>query len=252
MGNVDSLQLVNEGTWFSGHANMWHKESKKWWGNRFGLWQIFIWILIINGITALLLIDEPPDAVLDFIPFASVFSIIGAVILAQGTIVGEKQSGTAAWVLSAPVSRSTFLLSKLIALVLGCLTTMIVLPYAIAYLEFSLIPEITVPFTSFLIAMGVSALHLGFYICLTLMLGTLFTSRGPVIGIPLAAFFIGSIIQALPLSWLSILTPWPLIETSAALVHTQSMGSLVPVIATAMWSVIFIALAIWRFRREEF
>ena len=263
MTNANSLQLVNEGTWFSGFTNMWHKESKRWWGSRFGLWQIAIWFFIINGINSMILIAEPSAAVAALIPLASMFSLIGAVILAQGAIIGEKQLGTAAWVLSAPVSRNAFLISKWLTLILGCLATMIVLPYAIAYLEFSLVPDIIVPVTSFLTATGISALHLAFYLCLTLMLGTLFNSRGPVMGIPLAVFFGGMILigatvtvdgvtRSLLPPWLLNLTPWPLTDTAVALVQTQSMVSLVPIIATAWWSIIFVLLALWRFQREEF
>ena len=86
------------------------------------------------------------------------------------------------------------------------------------------------------------------------MLGTLFDSRGAVIGIPIAAYFGGSILMGTGLlpPWLLNLTPLPLIDMAAALVQDKSVALFAPSIATVVWSGIFTALAIWRFQHEEF
>ncbi len=65
--------------------------------------------------------------------FAGLFPAVGVVIIMQGVVVGEKKSGTAAWVLSKPVTRPAFILSKVIANSLGVLVTMVVLPGIVAY-----------------------------------------------------------------------------------------------------------------------
>jgi len=59
---------------------------------------------------------------------------IVAIIIAQDAIIGERQSGTAAWVLSKPVSRPAFILSKLVAGAIGLLVTGIVIQGVVAYI----------------------------------------------------------------------------------------------------------------------
>jgi len=48
--------------------------------------------------------------------------------------------------------------------------------------------------------------------------------------------------------------PWKLSELAPALALGQTLppGWLIPVIATAFWTVVFVGIALWRFGREEF
>jgi len=45
------------------------------------------------------------------------------VVTIQGTIIGEKDQGTAAWMMSKPVSRTSFIMSKIVAHTFGFLIT---------------------------------------------------------------------------------------------------------------------------------
>ena len=63
-----------------------------------------------------------------------IIGAIGGVILVQGALVGEKRSGTAAWVLSKPISRPAFFLAKLIANAIGTLVTITLAQGLIGYL----------------------------------------------------------------------------------------------------------------------
>ncbi len=58
--------------------------------------------------------------------FAGMFPAVAVVIIMQGVLVGEKRDGTAAWVMSKPISRPAFILSKVLANSLGVLATMVV------------------------------------------------------------------------------------------------------------------------------
>ena len=81
-----------------------------------------------------------------------------------------------------------------------------------------------------------------------------------MLGIPLVIVFtssIPSLINTVP--WLAKVMPWALtastnLGTSLALtlVQQQPLPSLIPIVATALWVVLFIAVAIWRFAREDF
>ena len=53
---------------------------------------------------------------------------IGVIVTVQGAIVGEKELGTAAWVISKPVSRASFIVAKLVGHGVGFLVTALVVP----------------------------------------------------------------------------------------------------------------------------
>ena len=113
------------------------------------------------------------------------------------------------------------------------------------------------PAISFLGGLSAITLALLFYLTLTLMLGTLFDSRGAVMGVPLVIILGFTIFPMfLPASY--ELLPYALTmsgggapSVALALAMGQPIPSLLPVIANAAWSVLFICVAIWRFRREE-
>jgi hypothetical protein len=84
------------------------------------------------------------------------------------------------------------------------------------------------------------------------MLGTFFSNRGPVLAIPLALLFVQQPLVGLVQPLFYVL-PYSL---SAALVRAVAFGEplpfVSPIVAAAGWIIVFTALAIWRFGREEF
>lgn len=262
----DALQLINEPEWRSGFTNLLNKEYALWWKTRTWWIQSLIWLLILNGLVALILwgpllsAESTPSPVLGYseglpfyLNFKGVFVAIGVIIISHGVIIGEKQSGTAEWVLSNPVSRAAFILSKLIANASGILITMVLLQDLVAYLQFSFYGEKFLPFLPYLSAMSVQSLHLFYYLALTLMLGTFFNRRGAVIGIPIAHLF------GLPLLWNSApglvrLLPASLPDLSLLMALEQPLAQdwYVPIWVTLALSLGYVLVAIWRFEREEF
>ncbi len=97
-------------------------------------------------------------------------------------------------------------------------------------------------------------LNLQFYLTLTLMLGTLFTDRGAVAGIGLGFMFLGSFLSQILPSWISSLFPWTLQNLASAMAISKPLPASwqIPIIATAIWIPIFIAISLWRFSRDEF
>ena len=262
MANTELLKSVNASGRLSGFSNLFRRDLRVWWGTRYGLIQLIMWLVIFNGIMAIVITSTGEEDEITNIAFSAVatfmgmsfwFTSIGISILAQNAIVGERSSGTAAWILSSPVSRSAFILSKLIPIALGSLVTMIILPGVIVYFEFSSMPAdgSSLTFMSFFAGQSAMALQLIFFLSLTFFTGTLFSSRGLVIAIPIAVVFGSQLPLHLLPSWLVNITPWPITMAATALARGETPISLAPLISTAVWIVVFVTVAIWRFQREE-
>ncbi|MFV1858916.1 MAG: ABC transporter permease [Anaerolineales bacterium] len=264
MSSNSTLQTLDTPAWRSGFSNMLRKEIAAWKSTSRWWVQSLVWLVILNGMLALLLWVIPaadpgnaPPAREAFEIFMAIFTIsaIGAMVLMQGAIVGEKNSGTAAWIMSNPVSRSAFVLSKLVANAAAILIIIVLLQGSIAYVQFTLHGEFTPQLGSFAAAMGLQGLSLMFYVTLALMLGTFFSSRGPVIGISIAILLVqdlmGSFLAKL-LPWLTGVLPDRLIGMSMSVGNGEPLASINPLLSAALLSILFVSVAVWRFQREEF
>ena len=112
--------------------------------------------------------------------------------------------------------------------------------------------------------MGLGYLNLLFFQTLALMLATFFNGRGPVLGISMALAWAGPMpFISTPIQkyapWLYDILPWRLLidfntnqPLAYYLANSQPLPTVVPIIATALWCVLFTAVAIWRTSREEF
>lgn len=271
------LQPVTTRGWLRGFDNLLDHEHRLWWGGRKWLLQLLIWFLLINGSVAFLGIaaitskdalkeagapEFTPESIYmmeiqAFFQFASLCTAVGAVISSQGAIIQEKQMGTAAWILSKPVSRSAFVLAKMIAQASAFLVLAEIVPTIVFCIETYLLAGIVPAPLDLLAGMGVWALLVLFYLTLTIMLGTFFNSRGAVLGIALGFMFAGFVI---PNVWpdVAMIFPWMLGQLALLLALGPNApgpippSAIIPVIATILWMVIFVALALWGFRKEEF
>jgi hypothetical protein len=99
-----------ESGWRIGLASMLSKELAAWWRTRRGWVQCLVALLVLNGLFAVNLKGNIgpkaiENATLAFLVTAALCVPFAAVSLAQDSILGEKHSGTAAWVLSKPLRR---------------------------------------------------------------------------------------------------------------------------------------------------
>ena len=283
MASNTEFQMVGSQGWLQGFPNLFKKESERWFKPRKWLVQTLIWLVIVNGILAMVLwvmpgitadaaqkdpqvasmvaggIELAMMALNVFISLLGMACTIGVVILTQDAIIMEKQSGTAAWVLSKPASRSAFILSKLASSIVGILVTIILVQGAVAYLQLFLATGVALPILPFLGALGVTFLCLLFYLSLTIMLGTMFNARGGVIAIPLVvAFSYQLFTQFAP--WLADIMPWNLTmmlsaeRPALAMIVAQGLPLPTPgpIIGTGIGCLIFVAVALWKFSCEEF
>ncbi len=97
------------------------------------------------------------------------------------------------------------------------------------------------------------ALHLLFYLALTLMLGTLFSARSPIAGLGVGLVIAGQSVPHL-LPQVRPFFPWQLPPAAAGLVLGEAVPgeAVVALGVTAVWTALFVAVALWRFAREEF
>jgi ABC-2 type transport system permease protein len=250
--------------WQRGFWNLIRKELKAWWGT--GRWwlQGLLWAGSLNGLLFVALFLLPPmmraqgESVGDplvmggqmFFSLGMLAVAVGVIVMMQGAILDEKTSGTAAWILSKPVTRGAFLLSKLLANAVSMFVLLIFVPALVAYAQFVL-GDTGIQPVAFLVGVGLLALHTIFYLTLTLLLGVVSENRGAVLGIALGMLLGGTLFRNL---WpLSLVTPWLLPDLVVSLfAQTPLPGKMyAPILVTAAWSVFFVIASVWRFKRQE-
>ena len=264
-----TLRPATEPAWRRGFANLLRQENRRWWGTRRALIQSLIWLILVDTVVAFMLwvlpwsermqgTPMPAEAVIAGVinmlaTTLGLFGAMGVAIMAQSAIVGEKQLGTAAWILSKPVVRGSMILSKLVAYAMAILVTMIVLPGATAFAQIAFVSGGSLPVAPYMAGLAVFGLHLLFYLCLTLMLGTVVDGRGPVIAVPLSLLFLQHMIGSL-LGPVRLVLPGTLVDLAQVIILRQPLPPTwaVPVAATVVWSIVCIAVAIWRFGQDEF
>jgi ABC-2 type transport system permease protein len=259
----------------AGFGNMFGKEMGEWFRTRHWLSQLLIWFTIINGFVAFLLFGLPAlasimpeiesaqeDLFAGFPPelgtLMMYFSVVvmtgsmGVIVLAQDEVIQEKQMGTAAWILSKPTARAAFILTKLLSNTIGLLTFIVVLPGLVALGEIYLSTHQVVPLLPFLAGAGVASLALFFYLSLVILLGVLFESRGPVLGVVFGIMFGCSIMKNF-LPQIAYILPTSMEGIAFSIVLGMPLPAMLisQLISTAVLSTLFILVALWRFRRVE-
>ncbi len=264
MSGNSAFELVNEQGWRRGINNLLNSEFSGWW--KTNLW--WIQILIWGGITGFFLgvawFSSPTDFTLEtgvmlYCIFAGLFPAVAVIIIMQDAVVGEKQSGTAAWVLSKPVSRPAFILSKLIANSLGVLICIVIVPGILAYIIFWIGNKSPLNPIIYIAGLAIIFLVQLYFLTFTVMLGTLFSHRGPVIGIGLALLFFQQYLIGL-VPALRFLLPWTLVvplnnskdAVVPALLLGQPINSFLPIILIILEILLFGTISLWRFSKEEF
>jgi ABC-2 type transport system permease protein len=260
-----SLHPRAERGWQTGLRNLLSNEMNLRWGGRRWLSSALTWLAILNGFILLVAFANSQDpsytpsktmleAVDVFATIGIIAASIGIVVGTQGVIIREKQLGTAAWVLSKPASRESFILAKWIAYSFSAVALSLLLPGVVFIIQSQLLWKMTPALIPFLEGWLVMVVQVQFYLALTLLLGTVFNTRGYVTGIGLGFLFGGLILRDFLPDWVTLILPWPLKDVAAGLALSRVLpaGWPIPVIASLLWSVIFIGIALWRFKREEF
>ncbi len=263
------------GGWLAGFGNMFSKEMGEWFHTRRWVWQLITWVTILGGFIAFLLFALPAmvvkmpalqatldsiyggfpvedGAIFKFFGFIALTGVIGAVILSQDEIIQEKQSGTAAWIISKPVARPAFILTKLLSNIIGMLLFIVIVPGMVVMGEVYLATHHLVPLLPFLAGCLVMLLALVFYTSLTIMLGVTCESRGAILGIPFGIFLFGQILAPF---FPQLAYGLPLAMDGIAFAAMKGIP-LPPMLISELISVsaltiVFILVALWKFQRKE-
>lgn len=145
------------------------------------------------------IIVPPPqaaDAVDQFLKNVGSYGIFAAILLAMGLVAREKERGTAAFVLTKPLSRPAFLSAKLVALLLTLgvgIAVAGITSYAYTAMLFT-----PTPVAGFLGCCALVLVMLLAYGAITFLASTLMGSALPAAGIGVAAFVLLAILGALP------------------------------------------------------
>jgi len=264
------FQFVNEIGWRRGLGNLLQGEYSSWFKSSRWWKHLLMWFSIINvwmGIMIYAAVDaakdggDGPPILFMYGLFGGMFVAFGVMIVMQRVLVGEKNSGTAAWVLSKPVTRTAFVVSRLVVNSIAILLTSVIVPGVIFYITLGLFSDFGwLPPLGFGAALLMISLHTFYWITFVLMMGTFFESSSGVIAVPMALFFtfwlgtglVPALIYISPLLLTFSPDPDYLNALPVSIMLGEPVFSWLPLIATLVSCVIFIAVAIWRFNRQEF
>ena len=263
------LQLVQERCWKRGLGNLLRGEYSAWFRSSRWWKHLLIWFVVVNVMMAIMVIastqeakrgNEGPPLLLMYGIFGGMFVAIGVMIIMQQVLVREKHSGTAAWVLSKPVTRTAFVVSRLVVNAVAILLTAVIVPGVILYITLGLFSDLGwLSPLGFFAALLMVALNMFYWITLVLMMGALSDSSSVVLAIPITLFFTFAYGPGLipPLIYISPLMlafnlSGQIKPLTISFISGEPVFSWLPLISTVICSVVFIVVAIWRFNRQEF
>ena len=258
------FQIVREKGWRRGLGNLLQGEYSAWFKSSRWWKHLLLWFAIINVMMGIMIIasvkerGDGPPLLLMYGIFGGLCVAIGVMVIMQRVLVREKNSGTAAWVLSKPVTRTAFVTSRLAVNSIAILLTSVIVPGLILYISLGFSDLGWLSPLEFSAALLMVILHTFYWIALVLMMGTLSESSSGVIAVPMAllfGFWIGSglvpsLVYISPLSLTFV--PTDINSLAGSLMVGEPVFSWLPLITTLVSCVIFICVAIWRFNRQEF
>ena len=250
----------------NGFAALMHKDFLEQW-RTFRLPAIGL-IFLLLGITSPLLAKYTPELLERFagdieisLPVPTVEDAIGqiiknlaqtgpiaAVLLAMGVIAIEKQRGTAALILTKPVTRSAFIVAKFLGL-MTTLGTGIVLGCAAGYVYTSILFE-PPPIGGYILFTVLVLLSITVYAAITFLGSTMLRSSLPAAGVGLATLAITLALAAIP--GIGPLMPVSLHTLARDLALARPVDNvLLPVMVNVIVTALALTLAWFSFKRQS-
>lgn len=279
----DQLISVSDNNRLNDFLNLLRLEADRWWGTNNWLVQLIAWVVIINSMFLLVLMQGVESLVTSpayasaLEPFAKYSSDlyvqaklsiglaafteiavmvvpVGVIITMQNSLVGERDSGTLAWLISQPINRSTVVVAKILANSTHLILFVTIFPsiafYGLVYSQ----TGILLPFGPLVGHVCLLALEIVFYVSLVTMLGTLFKSRGPILIISLGLAFVGDLVKSVPelFDLVSDFTPRFFGMNGFNLFVEGELLRITPLVVVPVLSVIFVVVSLIVFTRDEF
>lgn len=244
-------------------------ELTRWFGRR-GLVHLVVWTVGIQGLLYwdTVAVKDPFPEWRGFDLLIHLWWIAGplaAIGIAQNALIEERHNDTAAWVLSKPVSRSSFVISKIISDAGGIVLLGVILQAAIARTWLPDVdPGIGLPIPvpdqgRYLTVIGIISLVVLLFVAMTVFLTTILPWRGPVAGIGLLVWLL---VWNAPWSWIEEYTIGGLMTgelqggtmkpIAEYLVFETPLEPTSSVLWTAVAAVVFTIAGVLVFRREQF
>jgi ABC-2 type transport system permease protein len=201
-----------------------------------------------SGVTITFPTPTVADAIAQYLKNVAGTGIFIAILLPMGMVAREKERGTAAFVLTKPISRAAFLGAKLAAL-LALLGVGVLLAAIVTYIYTAILFE-PVAVGGFIGCTILILLSLVVYGLLTFLGSTLVRSQLAAVGIGLAAWVLISLVGISPRA--AQFTPAGLLEPASALARgTTPDHLLLSVIANIVLGAAVVVIAWLSFRRQE-
>ena len=174
-------------------------------------------------------------------------ALISAILLAMGSVAREKESGTAALVLSKPVGRPAFLLAKLIALG-ATMTTGVALAGAATYLYTAILFE-TLPMAGYVVFCGLVLLTYLVTMTVTFLGSVVLRSAMGAAGIGVGGFVVLLTLSAIPV--VGEYSPMALPGPAMALALGEAAGGVAKPLISSIVLISLAWMAAWvSFRKQ--
>jgi ABC-type transport system involved in multi-copper enzyme maturation permease subunit len=254
------------GTWTAGLGNQTRREAATWWAT--GRWwrQGLVWLVVLAGLFALMywflpamLAEVDPGAgpaadltetAAQFAELATLVTAVGVIILANGLLLDDQRDGVLEWLLSKPLARPSLVVAKLAGHASGLLVALVLMPSVALYALLTVAASEPWPLGRFLGAMAILGSFVVFHLALVLALSALTRSRGVVLAVPLA-LLVGADVVLGAVPALAHGAPYVLGRIAGALLATGQLVAVGPLAATAVWTLLLLTVAVWRFTQQE-
>lgn len=245
---------------FVGFGHIFKKQMRDWYGTRRWLWVGGVAALLAAAFPLLMYVASqaaaaegeaiPVDILIDMpMILLGTILVLAPVLLAMGEVVEEKKSGTAAWIMSKPASRYSFILSKWAAVSINVVLLGLLLPGVTTFALSSVLFNVSFSITSVAGALGILALYYTTVVAATIFFGVVMKSQGAVAAVLIGAMTLLPMVNVLPA--VTAVLPTTMFNIASALVHTGQVLSYLPMVGGAVVTVASVVGALVAFNRQE-
>jgi ABC-2 type transport system permease protein len=148
------------------------------------------------GLSELIPTPTVADAMAQYVKNMSQFGILLALLMSMGSVAQEKERGTAALILTRPVSRGTFLLAKFAGLLVTFAASLLLAALGCWYYTYLLFKAL--PWGAFLALNGLMLVVFMVYVAMTLLCSTLVRSQAGAGGLAFGGLILLAGLGAFP------------------------------------------------------
>lgn len=187
------------------------------------------------------------DAYVQFMGNLAQLALLVVIITGAAVVAGERRAGTAALVLTKPLSRTSFVWAKVVAnLVVLLVATAIgaALCIAVTIMLFD-----ATHITAFLESVAVWLVLAAMFVCLMVMLSAALDRQAAAAGAGIAVYAAVFALTGFPV--MRDRSPAGLLAANDALLKGKDVALAQPLVTTIVLALIFLLAAAWFFRRKE-